>query len=188
MKQVFNIDDFSSHIGKTLNRVLISYIPEIKFCYDNHKDFAKWYDIKFTKYCDKLDHEDVRVMVESLNKCMPELLANALLIEFSERQAKEAEHFAENIRKTVIKPFCDSKGYDFISGMGSYFFTNKKGDIIDVEDLNHPTIGNLLNMDINEKFSLGEYIESYTPLNGYTAKRIKKEPKLCEEKGIKLYL
>lgn len=188
MKQVFKISDFDTHLGKTLNRLLITHIPEIKFCYENHKDFAKWYDVKFTKYSDKIDHEDVRVMVESLNKCMPELLGNALLVEFTERQEKEAEEFAESIRESIIKPFCDSKGYDFISGMGTFFFSNKKGDIIDVEDLKHPTIGNLLSMNINEKFSLGDYVRDYTPLNGYTAKRIKKEPKLCEERNIKLSL
>lgn len=180
--------DICEYSEVKLNAVLINHIPELEFCYEHNKVFAKWYDDKFCKYTQKVDNNDLRCLLESVNNCLSEMPLQLELRALLDRQAKEAEELASKIREELIKPFCDEKGYDFISGMGCYFFTYKNGGTIDFDKINHPTITAILEADINEKFSVGDYVQSYTPLNGYTAKRIKKDPEGCKERNIKLSL
>lgn len=84
MKTYFTGSDFAEHIGKTFNRDLINHFPEIQLCRDFHKGFSKWYENKFTKYYERLDHEDVRVMVESLNICLPEINTHTNVVSLKE--------------------------------------------------------------------------------------------------------
>lgn len=168
MKTSFNVNDFEYHIEhKTLNRLLPLRIPEIQFCIDNHKGFADWYENRFTRWHRGVDRDDIQALVSSLNQCLPEISAHAKVIEFRDRQAKEIENLVEEFRLSHIIPYCNRSKYDFVSGMGDWFFVNKNGDTVENEDIGNKTIVSLLSMEIDEKFQIGEYMESYFSPKGY---------------------
>lgn len=80
---------------------------------------------------------------------------NALIDEHE----KKLEALAEKVRQEVIIPYCRKKGYEYISGMGDFFFNVvKTNEIIDICWDSTNKVDKLLCMEINYNHQLGDYI------------------------------
>lgn len=72
---------------------------------------------------------------------------------------KNLEALAEKVRQEVIIPYCRKKGYEFWSGMGTFFFSDIKTDKhIDIDCFSSNKVYKLLCMDINYNRQLGDYV------------------------------
>ena len=72
---------------------------------------------------------------------------------------KKLDEFAEKVRKEVIIPYCKSKGYDYTSGMGDFFFTDLKTDeFISINQYSNNKVHKLLLAEINYNQCLGDYV------------------------------
>lgn len=72
---------------------------------------------------------------------------------------KRLEELAEKVRQEVIIPYCKSKGYEFTSSMGDFFFTDlKTGEFISINQYSSNKVHKLLLSDINYNHQLGDYV------------------------------
>lgn len=72
-----NIFEFSDVIGNPRNS--LSDHPLVEFCTRHNKRFDAWFNDKFLKYpYDKIDHDDLRALAESLSRVTIELVNDFL--------------------------------------------------------------------------------------------------------------
>lgn len=74
---------------------------------------------------------------------------------------------AENIRSSVIIPYCEKHRLDFCTGMGCCFFTDIKGTHLEVHEVSKK-LDDLLSQSVLGE-DIADYIESYNSTQGHYA-------------------
>ncbi|AJK27261.1 hypothetical protein BJD49_gp029 [Acinetobacter phage vB_AbaM_phiAbaA1] len=96
-----NVNDISYLCGR-LNTHLHSHIQQLTDCLKDDK-FSQWYWYKFCKYVQKVDMQDLRCLVESINNFL------------TEQEAKNAETVRKfELNKSIdeLKQCCKDNGGD----------------------------------------------------------------------------